>query len=102
MPPVILVAVIWIIIAVLPMWLMVKVVSWAGRKRGWGLRQYIVGMILFAPLWFAFIMRYVVRADPDLILRFTLLCFVLAVIYGLGLFGWDQFFKERAARRQRK
>lgn len=98
LPTTLLVAVVWIAIVVLPIWLVIKGISLAGRKRGWGLRQYVLGVVLFVPLWFAVIMRYFVGAMPEDILKYTIIAFLMAAIYGLGLLGWEQFFRDRARR----
>jgi len=84
LPPSFLLAIVWIIIVVFPIWLVVKFISLVGRRHGWGLRQYVLGTVLFTPLWFALIMRYVVHAEPGDILKYTLITFVMAIIYGFG------------------
>lgn len=94
--------VVWIVIVLLPMWLVVMGIKRIGRDRGWGLRQYVMGVVGFVPLWSAVILRYAVKAEPELTLRLTVLSFLLATTYGLGLLGWEQFFKQRAARRRGK
>lgn len=83
------------LLVLVPVVLIWTPIAWYGKRHGWGMSQYARVMAVGAVFVWALVALLVLRAPPPDVAKFSLIIFILGVVYAFGLIRLERFLRER-------
>lgn len=88
------------VVTAVPVVLLLTPFLLCGRRHGWGMRQYMWPMVAVGWGWGLVLGTRLVHLPVLDTVIIASVMLVLGILYGRGMVGWDDYFREWRAQRK--